>query len=75
VRLYAHDLWIEARPVVDEVNAGCGGLVTQRKSGMRGVCGRSNRAAIQSHREQDRCQKWYGYDCTPNGWARSLEHR
>ena len=43
---------IERRAPVDEANAGRRGLVAQREAGMRGVRGRANRPAIQSHREQ-----------------------
>ena len=70
----SRDLRIEGRPVVHEVNAGRRSLVAQHESGVRSVRGRPTRPAIQSHREQQRCQKRHGDDGAPNGGARSVKH-
>jgi hypothetical protein len=54
VRLDARNLWIERRPVMDEMNPGGRSLVMQRKSWVRGIRGRAARPMIQPHREQYR---------------------
>ena len=75
MRLDTRDLWVESRPVVHEVNAGCGSLITQYESRVRSVRGRATRPAIQSHREQESGKEGYGDDGLPNGGAGAVQHR
>jgi len=56
------------------VNTGGRGLITQRKSGMCSIRGGATRPAIESHREENRCQKGNGDDRLSNGWAGSVRH-
>jgi hypothetical protein len=60
--------------VVHEVNPGRGGLVPQNESRMRSISNRPTRPAIQSHCEQQRCEKWNGQDGAPNGGIGSMQH-
>ena len=72
VWLDAGDLGIEARAMVDKVNAGRGSLVTQREPRMRGVRRRAGRPPIQSHRQQDCAQEGHRHDCAAHAGARSV---
>ena len=75
MRLDTRDLWVEARPMVDEIDPGRQSLVTQNKSRMRGVRARATRPAIQSHREQESGKEGYGDDGAPNRGAGAVQHK
>jgi len=74
VRLDASDLWIEGRPMVNEMNASRRGLVTQHESRVRSVRDGATRPAIKSHREEESGKKGYGEDSAPNCWAGAVQH-
>jgi hypothetical protein len=74
VRFDTRNLWIEARPMVDEIDPGRHSLVTQNKSRVRSVRSRATRPAIQSHREQESGKEGYGDDGAPNRGAGAVQH-
>ena len=74
MRFDTRDLWIEARPMVDEIDPGRQSLVTQNKSRVRSVRSRATRPAIQSHRKQKSGKEGYGDDSAPNRGARAVQH-
>jgi hypothetical protein len=74
VRLDTRDLWVKARPMVDETDPGRQSLVTQNKSRVRSVRSCATRPAIQSHREQESGKDGYGDDGAPNRGAGAGQH-
>ena len=66
VRLDVGDLWIERRAMVHEVDAGRGGLVVQHEARSGSIGRRERRAAVESHRGENRRDERDGDDRAPH---------